>query len=95
MKRMLSIVYHPQSDRQTERINQEIEMFLQHYINYQQDNWTEWIIAAEFHYNNKKHAAIRQISFVLNFGRHPWKGNLEIQMEIPKLEECLMKLQRS
>ena len=59
MKRMLSIVYHPQSDRQTERINQEIEMFLQHYINYQQDNWTEWIIAAEFHYNNKKHAAIR------------------------------------
>jgi len=35
MKRMLSMVYHPQSDRQTKRINQEIEMFLQHYINYQ------------------------------------------------------------
>jgi len=37
-KRMLSIAYHLQSDRQTERINQEIEMFLQHYINYQQDD---------------------------------------------------------
>ena len=37
-KRMLSTVYHPQSDGQTERINQEIEMFLQHYINYQQDD---------------------------------------------------------
>ena len=37
-KRMLSTAYHPQSDGQTERINQEIEMFLQHNINYQQDN---------------------------------------------------------
>jgi len=27
-KRMLSTVYHPQSDRQTKRINQEIGMFL-------------------------------------------------------------------
>jgi len=34
MKRMLSTAYHPQSDRQTERINQEIGMFLQHYVNY-------------------------------------------------------------
>ena len=32
--RQLSIAYHPQMDGQTERINQEIEMFLQHYVNY-------------------------------------------------------------
>ena len=36
-----------------------------------------------------------QTLFVLNFERQPWKENLEIQMEIPKLEEFLMKLQRS
>jgi len=47
-KRMISMAYHLQLDRQTERINQEIGMFLQHYVNYQQDDWTEWIIAAEF-----------------------------------------------
>jgi len=46
--RQLSMVYHPQTDGQTERINQEIGIFLQHYINYQQDNWTEWIAAVEF-----------------------------------------------
>ena len=85
-KRMLSIVYHLQSDQQTERINQEIGTFLQHYVNYQQNDWTKWIVAVEFHYNNKKHAATSQTSLILNFGRHPWKGNLEIQMEIPKLE---------
>jgi len=49
----------------------------------------------EFHYNNKKHVATGQTPFVLNFRRHPWKGNLKIQTEIPKLEEFLMKLQKS
>ena len=33
--RQLSMVYHPQMNGQTERINQEIGMFLQHYVNYQ------------------------------------------------------------
>ena len=50
---------------------------------------------AEFHYNDKKHAVTRQTLFILNFGRHPWKGNLEIKIEIPKLKEFLIKLQRS
>ena len=40
-KRKLSTAYHPQTDRQTERINQEIGTFLRHYVNYQQDDWTE------------------------------------------------------
>ena len=30
----LSTAYYPQTDRQTERINQEIGTFLQHYVNY-------------------------------------------------------------
>ena len=49
----------------------------------------------EFSYNDKKHAAIRWTLFELNFGRHPWKGNLIVQMEFPKLEEFLIKIQRS
>jgi len=57
-KRMLSTAYHPQTNGQTERINQEIGTFLRHYINYQQDNWTEWITAAKFQYNDKKHVAM-------------------------------------
>ena len=34
IKRQLSMAYHLQIDGQTERINQEIEMFLRHYANY-------------------------------------------------------------
>ena len=48
MTRQLSTAYHSQTDGQTERINQEIEMFLRHYVNYQQNNWTEWLAATEF-----------------------------------------------
>ena len=70
-KRMLLIAYHPQTNGQKERINQEIGTFLRHYVNYQQDNWTEQIAAAEFQYNDKKHVAMGQTPFVVNFGRHP------------------------
>ena len=82
-KRQLSTAYHPQTNGQMERINQEIGTFLQHYVNYQQDDWTNWLAAAEFQYNEKKHAATGKTLFELNFGRHPWKGDLMVQMEIP------------
>ena len=54
-----------------ERINQEIGMFLQHYVNYQQDDWMNWLATAEFQYNDKRHAATEKTLFKLNFGRHP------------------------
>ena len=93
--RQLSTVYHPQTNSQIERINQEVGTFLRHYVNYQQDNQIEWVVAAEFQYNNKKHAAIERTPFELNFGRHSWKRNLVVQMEFPRIEEFLTGLQRS
>ena len=83
MERQLSTAYHSQIDGQMERINQEIGMVLQHHVNYQQDNWTDWLAAAEFQYNDKKHAVTRRTLFKLKFGRHPWKGDLVVQIEIP------------
>jgi len=38
MKKMLLIAYYSQTYSQTEKINQEAKVFLQYYINYQQDN---------------------------------------------------------
>ena len=37
----LSTAYYPETDGQTERANQELECYLQSYINYQQDNWVQ------------------------------------------------------
>jgi len=94
-KRQLSTAYHPQTDSQTERINQEIGTFLWHYVNYQQDNWTDWLSIAEFQYNDKKHAVTGRTLFKLKFGRHSWKGDLIVQMEIPQVEEFVKELQKS
>jgi len=54
----------------------------------------EWLAAVEFQYNDKKHTATEQTLFELNFGRHPWKGNLVTQTEFLKLEEFLTGLQK-
>ena len=93
IKRAISMAYDPQTDSQTERINQEIEVFLRHYINYRQDDWTKQLATAEFQYNDKEHAAIEHSPFYVNYGRHPWKGNLIVEMEIPSLEDLLKKME--
>ena len=55
----------------------------------------EYLAAAEFSYNDKKHIVIGQTLFELNFGRHIQKGNLMVQMEFPRLKEFLIRLERS
>jgi len=69
-----STAYHPQTDGQTERMNQNIEQYLRAFISYRQDDWKEWLSTAEFAYNNSIHAATQQTPFFLNYGQHPWTG---------------------
>ena len=69
--RQLLTMYHSQTDGQTERINQEVGTFLWYYVNYQQDDWIEWLTAAEFQYNDKRYMAMGRTLFELNFGKHP------------------------
>ena len=49
----------------------------------------------EFQYDNKRHVTTEHTLFKLNFERHPWKVNLIIKTELPKLENFLEKLQGS
>ena len=93
IKRAMSTAYHLQTDGQTERINQEVKVLLRHYINYRQDDWTKWLATAEFQYNDKEHAATGHSPFYVNYGRHPWKGNLTVETEIPSLEDLLKKME--
>jgi len=39
--------------------------------------------------------ATDRILFELNFGRHPWKGNLMVQTGIPQVEDFLIGIQKS
>jgi len=37
----LLVVYHPQTDGQMERLNQELEQYLRIFIDYRQEQWLE------------------------------------------------------
>ena len=69
-----STAFHPQTDGQTERINQEIEQYLRVFINHRQDDWAEWLPLAEFAYNNRIHSSTRKTPFEVEYGRHPRLG---------------------
>ncbi|KAL5476984.1 hypothetical protein ACEPAI_3170 [Sanghuangporus weigelae] len=66
-----STAYHPQTDGQTEHVNQELEQFLRLYVNHRQTDWADWLALAEFAYNNRKHSATKLSPFFVNMGVHP------------------------
>ena len=70
----LSMAYHPETDGQTERTNQELEQYLRMYVNHRQNNWSEWLATAEFAFNNKVHTATKMSLFQVNYGREPRMG---------------------
>ena len=77
IQRNMSTAYHPQTDGQVERSHQETEAFLRHYVNHLQDDWSDWISLAEFQFNDKIHTSTKETLFYLNYGRHPWKGDID------------------
>jgi hypothetical protein len=67
----LSTAFHPQTDGQTERMNQTIEQYLRIYSNYQQNNWADHLAVAEFAYNNARQATLKCTPFFANYGFNP------------------------
>jgi len=70
----LSTVFHPQTDGQTEWMNQELEQYLQFFIEYRQKDWLEWLAAAKFAVNNKVHTATKVLPFMANYGKEMRMG---------------------
>ncbi|SJK98309.1 uncharacterized protein ARMOST_01574 [Armillaria ostoyae] len=66
-----STAFHPQTDGQTERVNQEVEKYLRIFINYHQDDWADWLPLAEFAHNNRAHSATGRSPFMILYGRNP------------------------
>jgi len=70
----LSMAYHPQTDGQIERINQELEQYLRVFIDHRQEQWPDWLGTAEFTYNNKVHTATKTSLFKANYSQDPKMG---------------------
>jgi hypothetical protein len=69
-----STAYHPQTDGQTERVNQVLEGYLRIFTSRQQDDWDDFLPTGEFQYNNTVHSSTQQTPFMVDTGRHPHMG---------------------
>jgi len=67
----MSTAFHPQTDDQTERLNQTIEAYLRTFVGKEQDDWVCLLPTAEFAYNNLTTMGNGMSPFYANYGFHP------------------------
>ena len=74
--------FHPQTDRQTEQMDQELEQYLRFFVDHRQKDWPEWLALSEFAVNNKVHLAMKVSLFIANYRR-----KLRMRVDIRKKEK--------
>ena len=90
--------YHLQTDRQMERVNQELEQYLRVFIDHRQEQWPDWLGTAEFAYNNKIYSATKVLPFKTNYSQYPrigLKGRRKRKYKVAgKFVERMQKIQK-
>jgi len=95
IKLSMSTAYHPQTDGETERVNQEIEVYLRMFCANNQEKWRSLLPTAEFAHNNHMHSARRQSPFFLMMGYNPRAIPPIIEKtNVPSVEDRLQTLKR-
>jgi len=67
----MSTAFHPQTDGQTECLNQTIEAYLRAFVAKEQNDWVSLLPMAEFAYNNSVTTGNGMTPFFANYGFHP------------------------
>lgn len=78
----LSSSYHPQTDGQTERVNQCLEGYLRCSVHSCPANWVKWLFLAEYWYNTSFHSSLGRTPFEVIY------GHLPREFGIDQVEEC-------
>jgi hypothetical protein len=89
----LSMAYHPQTDGQTERMNQILEDYLRHFCSYYQDNWDKLLDMVEFSINNLDSGSLQVSPFFFSYGHHPRFNILKEGVGRKDLDEFVLDLQ--
>ncbi|KAJ1265999.1 hypothetical protein BS78_08G117000 [Paspalum vaginatum] len=88
----MSSSYHPQSDGQTERVNQCMETYLCCYVHACPTKWSDWLPLTEFWYNTSYHSAINRSPFEALYGHTPRHfGISSAHIPVPELSSWLQK----
>jgi hypothetical protein len=67
----MSTSYHPQTDGQTEQVNQCIETFLRCFVSSQPSQWSMWLPLAEYWYNSSFHSSLGKSPFEVLYDYPP------------------------
>ena len=93
VKSTMSTAFHPQTDGETECVNQELEQYLQVFRNVQQDNWAEIIPFMEFAHNSRQDSATGRSPFEIWYGfQLEFLPPVNFTTKIPVVEEHLCTL---
>lgn len=87
----MSSANHPQTDGQTERVNQCLETFLHCFTQACPRRWSYWIPLAQFWYNSSHHSAIGMSPFRAMYGHEPrqWGITSTTACSVPALRSWL------
>ncbi|MBW0502158.1 hypothetical protein O181_041873 [Austropuccinia psidii MF-1] len=81
ISRDLSAAFHPETDGQTERVNQILQQYLQMYFSYLPDDWHTWLPLAKFAYNNAENSSTKQSPFFTIYGGNPSFDSIHISQD--------------
>ncbi len=63
----LSIAFRSKTNEQSEIVNQEMKRYLRNYCNYQQNDWSNWLLMTEFAFNAAVSTFIELFAFMINY----------------------------
>ncbi|MCO5583439.1 hypothetical protein L7F22_037350 [Adiantum nelumboides] len=91
---LFSSAYHPQTDGQTERVNQILEEMLRHYIHNRLASWEEYLPLVEFAYNNAPHSVTGMTPFQAAYGHTPLvPTNFVLQHKVALADQLVQEMQ--
>ena len=95
IKTKLSTAFHPQTDGQTERMNQELEQYLRIFVEHRQKDWPEWLASAEFTINNKTHTATKMSPFMANYEKEMrMGGDIRKKGKVESVTEFVQRMKK-
>ena len=95
IKHSMSTTFHPQTDGQTERLNQELEIYLHIFCANEPPTWNSLLPIAEFAHNQQTHEALKQMPFYIMYGANPVALPLAAETTAPAATECLSSLNKA